>query len=106
MHVWVDAICINQKNDYERTYQVQMMRTIYERSEHVAIWLGAAQENDMMGGDVLPKLTSDAPPYIDWTGKDVEQDKALWEAFVVHQKSRQDTIDVRKRDIFGAFCVL
>ncbi|KAK0619562.1 heterokaryon incompatibility protein-domain-containing protein [Immersiella caudata] len=106
VHVWVDAICINQKDDNERTHQVQMMRDIYERSEEVSIWLGAAQENDMMGGDVLPELTPEAPPYVDWQGKDIEQDKALWEAFVVRQKSHQDTMDIRYRDIFGAFCIL
>ncbi|KAK0652628.1 heterokaryon incompatibility protein-domain-containing protein [Cercophora newfieldiana] len=106
MYIWVDAICINQKDDNERTDQVQLMREIYARSEEVAIWLGAAQENDLMGGDVLPEITPEAPPYVDWHGKDIEQDKALWEAFVARQKSRQDTMDIRQRDIFGAFCIL
>lgn len=36
------------------------MRDIYERSDEVAIWLGAAQKNDLMGRDVLPDLTEDA----------------------------------------------
>jgi len=106
VHVWVDAICINQKDDHERTYQVQMMRTIYEKSDEVAIWLGAGRERDMMGGDVLPGFSPDSPPYVDWQGGNGKQDKALWEAFVARQKSRQDTMDIRNRDIFGAFCVL
>ncbi|KAK3706185.1 hypothetical protein LTR37_012886 [Vermiconidia calcicola] len=38
--LWIDAICINQDDDYERSAQVSVMRQIYERAEHVVIWLG------------------------------------------------------------------
>jgi hypothetical protein len=31
--LWIDAICINQKNIPERNDQVQMMRQIYERAK-------------------------------------------------------------------------
>ncbi len=36
----MDAICINQDDDSERTRQVQQIRLIYERAQHVVIWLG------------------------------------------------------------------
>ncbi|KAF2432949.1 hypothetical protein EJ08DRAFT_552229, partial [Tothia fuscella] len=38
--IWVDALCINQKNDAERTEQVKLMRYIYSQTQEVLIWLG------------------------------------------------------------------
>jgi hypothetical protein len=38
--VWVDAICINQKDTDERSHQVQRMAQIYSNAEQVIVWLG------------------------------------------------------------------
>jgi Heterokaryon incompatibility protein (HET) len=38
--LWVDAICINQKDSVEKTSQVQIMRNIYRAAVQVWIWLG------------------------------------------------------------------
>lgn len=38
--LWVDAICINQDNVEEKSQQVSMMRSIYQKSQHTLIWLG------------------------------------------------------------------
>lgn len=40
VRVWVDALCINQNNLYERSQQVQMMRQIYSRAKEVIAWVG------------------------------------------------------------------
>jgi hypothetical protein len=37
---WIDAICINQDDVEERNSQVSMMGDIFERAEHVYVWLG------------------------------------------------------------------
>jgi hypothetical protein len=37
---WVDAICINQDDDGEKTTQVQRMRTTYQEATEVLVWLG------------------------------------------------------------------
>jgi hypothetical protein len=42
---WIDALCINQKHDPERSDQVGKMRTIYERAENVVIWLGSSSDS-------------------------------------------------------------
>jgi hypothetical protein len=45
--LWVDAICINQSNDEERTTQVRMMKDIYEQANAVVVWLGPGNpDND------------------------------------------------------------
>lgn len=38
--VWIDALCINQKDLDERAQQVSFMREIYSRAKRVVIWLG------------------------------------------------------------------
>lgn len=38
--LWIDQICINQKDMKERNHQVSLMRDIYRNSERVLIWLG------------------------------------------------------------------
>jgi ankyrin repeat protein len=40
--LWIDAICIDQKNHKERVHQVRQMASIYKRAEQVVIWLGQA----------------------------------------------------------------
>lgn len=39
-HLWIDAICINQDDDEEKTEQVNMMRRIYRSCSQCDIWLG------------------------------------------------------------------
>ncbi|KAK0117706.1 hypothetical protein ONS95_012035 [Cadophora gregata] len=38
--VWIDAICINQRDSKERTTQVNMMADIYRNADLVIMWLG------------------------------------------------------------------
>jgi hypothetical protein len=38
--LWIDGLCIDQKNDKEKGHQVQQMGNIYHRSERVIMWLG------------------------------------------------------------------
>lgn len=43
--LWVDAICINQSNHFERNQQVPLMRDIYGGAKLTIVWLGEASEN-------------------------------------------------------------
>ena len=46
--LWVDAICINQQDNVERSQQVSLMRDIYEGADHVVVWLGKDDGNAKM----------------------------------------------------------
>ncbi|CAN9453286.1 unnamed protein product [Alternaria alternata] len=37
--IWIDAVCINQKDEKERGHQVVMMRSIYSKADCVRIWI-------------------------------------------------------------------
>lgn len=38
--LWVDAVCINQKDPEEKKHQVPMMKSIYQGARRAIIWLG------------------------------------------------------------------
>lgn len=38
--VWIDAICINQADEQEKSHQVQQMDSIYRWAQRTVIWLG------------------------------------------------------------------
>ncbi|PYH91026.1 HET-domain-containing protein [Aspergillus ellipticus CBS 707.79] len=42
--LWVDAVCINQQDDKEKSHQVPLMRTIYGQASCVIVWLGGDQD--------------------------------------------------------------
>lgn len=50
LHLWVDAICIDQNNYAEKGKQVDMMGEIYRRADRVIVWLGDCPEDE--GRDV------------------------------------------------------
>lgn len=43
--VWIDAICVNQRNDLERNAQVSIMGDIYAQADEVFAWLGPSDED-------------------------------------------------------------
>jgi hypothetical protein len=43
--IWVDAVCINQKNEQEKEQQIQYMAKIYAQANRVVVWLGEAADN-------------------------------------------------------------
>jgi hypothetical protein len=43
--LWIDALCINQQDEAEKTEQVRQMYLIYSRAERIISWLGPAADN-------------------------------------------------------------
>ncbi|KAF4633399.1 hypothetical protein G7Y89_g4718 [Cudoniella acicularis] len=54
--MWIDAVCINQRNDQERTEQVGMMKDIYKKALHVVIWLGRDTLEDKAAFSLLNRF--------------------------------------------------
>jgi len=53
--LWVDAICINQKDGQERSQQVRNMRQIYSRAEEVIAWVGPTGE-ELVSDEAIARL--------------------------------------------------
>jgi Heterokaryon incompatibility protein (HET) len=53
--LWIDAICIDQKNGHEKNQQVPMMSRIYGQASRVCIWLGEGTEDTKLALDFIKK---------------------------------------------------
>lgn len=47
--LWIDAICIDQKNIPERNQQVQRIGRIYQSATKVILWMGEERDNTVFG---------------------------------------------------------
>ena len=61
--LWVDYICINQKDTDERNKQVAEMGLIYERADYVVIWLGLETPDSRMGLEILRYFATEKQPH-------------------------------------------
>lgn len=59
--IWIDAVCINQKNVYERNEQVLRMREIYQKAKQVVIWLGPASNHSEVAVKFLKWVFDQCP---------------------------------------------
>ncbi|KAE8161442.1 heterokaryon incompatibility protein-domain-containing protein [Aspergillus tamarii] len=58
--LWIDAICINQKDDQEKSHQIQLMRTIYGEAWRVIVWLGDEADQSSETLEAIRKAAEDA----------------------------------------------
>lgn len=56
--LWIDAICINQRDDVEKGVQVAMMEKIYRWASRVVVFLGAEQDGSGEAMDYMAYLGS------------------------------------------------
>lgn len=56
--IWIDAVCINQKDIAERNSQVAIMRKIYKNATRVIVWIGPATESSEQAMEFLEMLAT------------------------------------------------
>ena len=57
--LWVDAICINQSDNAEKSQQVMQMTEIYAGADRVLVWLGEPDELSSLAFDTLTRFAAD-----------------------------------------------
>jgi len=82
--IWIDAICIDQRNVKERSRQVSRMHQIYENADGVLVWLGEADEDSDLALDFIAS-------------------KFSYDAMDILRDRRSRTCGVRKPRYFHAF---
>lgn len=104
--LWVDALCIDQTNESERTQQVNMMRDIYAGSSEVIIWLGIRGTGDDLGEfvDRGGDNSEDVGQRIRFSGDERDVDKL--DSYLSQLAARKQALSPEARDIYGAFCVI
>ncbi|KAL8795804.1 MAG: hypothetical protein Q9182_007478 [Xanthomendoza sp. 2 TL-2023] len=60
--LWVDAVCIDQKNEGEKAVEVKRMNLIYTAAWRVLVWLGPADDDSDLAMDNLRGLTNIMTP--------------------------------------------
>ncbi|KAI5362794.1 putative heterokaryon incompatibility [Septoria linicola] len=71
VHIWIDAICIDQQDVEERNSQVAFMQDIYTKASNVRLWLGEDDERAEMVCSVLRRIINEP-----MGGKGIEELKA------------------------------
>ena len=56
LRIWVDAVCINQQDEEEKTAQVRQMKKIYEKARKVVIWLGPECDDSSYAINVMNSI--------------------------------------------------
>lgn len=55
--LWVDAVCIDQRNEVEKNHQVSQMGTIFHTAERTLVWLGPASADSDLAVQTLRELS-------------------------------------------------
>ncbi|OHE92107.1 HET domain-containing protein [Colletotrichum orchidophilum] len=80
LSLWVDAVCINQSSDEEKSVQVSMMAELYQKAKYVFVWLGnewaPASTRALYGG--LPRVGDDQEQALDPQVLSVIQRAPYW----------------------------
>jgi hypothetical protein len=87
VRLWIDAICINQRDPKEKIQQLTIMVDIYAKAEETLIWMGL-NNAPLMEGSNLEKLRYIekllATTIIDLTNSsDLKDDKARYNAILI-----------------------
>jgi hypothetical protein len=56
-YIWIDTVCINQFDDFDKSRQVAKMRSIYENAEEVVVYLGEHTKLELSTGCKITSAT-------------------------------------------------
>ncbi len=56
--LWVDAVCINQKDHNEKNHQVPKMASIYNEAKNVCVWLGNGSESSERALELIKRVVN------------------------------------------------
>ncbi|OCK73913.1 HET-domain-containing protein, partial [Lepidopterella palustris CBS 459.81] len=97
-YLWVDSVCINQKDNREKSEQVRFMKQIYEQAEKTLVWLGHEPEETKYGFEVMDNWGKDTKAF----GKDLaEQSHGSQEIASGAKESAKIIPEERNRKIRG-----
>ncbi|KAF3006246.1 hypothetical protein E8E14_005215 [Neopestalotiopsis sp. 37M] len=91
-YIWIDAICINQNDDVERSHQVNLMSVIFSRATQTIAWLGREENNSALAMQTLAakqdpqEFTSNVSLAERWTAIDAVFSRPYFERMWIVQE--------------------
>lgn len=58
--VWIDAVCIDQRNASEQSHQVQLMGKVYSQARMTYVWLGEQADDSDLAIDLIKAMGTGA----------------------------------------------
>ncbi|KAF2685937.1 HET-domain-containing protein [Lentithecium fluviatile CBS 122367] len=58
LNLWIDAICINQSDNDEKSLQVAKMKDIFSRADHVLGWIGTPEGRELLDRSFIENLAA------------------------------------------------
>lgn len=95
--LWVDAVCINQADDVEKSYQVSLMGEIYRNAEEVVIFLGEERDDSAMVMQYLNlddvEQTESQSPTQDTANEDTQKIEKAVDRSIVQERIQRCAFD-------------
>jgi hypothetical protein len=92
-HIWIDALCINQSDNLERSFQVSQMARIYQEAGCVAVWLGTPSPEGVNVFTYVTEIISNGVPGM----KDEDYVGKLTAWFDAHTEKWNEVVNMCKR---------
>ncbi|KAI1066725.1 hypothetical protein LB506_012111 [Fusarium annulatum] len=92
--LWVDAICINQNDQVEKSIQVPRMSEIYGQCERVLAWLGPVDSDEESNVGRLAEKLKDFQSTADSMSQDLTEDDRITEYMESGRSDETAAIDV------------
>lgn len=108
-HFWIDAICINQDDDDERSHQVNLMARIFSQAKCVIAWLGPNSFDSSLGiraltvGHILENSIDDVR---DVHMSHSDQEHVLREGYRAARRAQNAAIHLLNRSYWGRMWVV
>lgn len=107
-HFWIDAICINQDDDDERSHQVSLMARIFSEAKCVIAWLGPKSFDSSLG---IRALATEQAGHCTDDVRDVhmshsDQEYVLREGCRAKEDAQNAVIDLLNRSYWGRMWVV
>lgn len=74
-YMWIDALCIDQKNIEEKNVQVAIMGVIYEKSDLTVSWLGPEENNSNTAIRILQEVADNVE--VNWNLRILQPSAAI-----------------------------
>lgn len=99
--VWIDAICIDQKNMDEKSREVSRMEKIYSSAHVTLVWFGSSKPLHPAGARLLHKMATSIADHLSEASDPSEQDTSRLNVKIQFKEGYHEVI----RDIFSQMVI-